>query len=660
MKYIFSVICLLYFSCLQAQNVNLVWAKQIGAALGEYCQSVAVDASGNVYTTGFFEGTVDFDPGAGTVSLTAAGLFDVYVSKLDAAGMFVWAKRIGGVSADVESSSIAIDASGNIYTTGVFAGTADFDPGAPTVNLSSAVNGAIFISKLDAFGNFIWAKNFGGALKSSGASIAVDASGNVHTTGYFEGTADFDPGVGTFNLTSAGSDIFISKLDVLGNFVWAKNIGGGGGFNEGNGLAVDVLGNVYTTGDFEGTADFDPGAGTFNITSNGLADIFVSKLDVSGNFVWAKNMGGNSDDFGFSIAINATGNVHTTGQFSGTADFDPGAGTVNLVSAGSNDIFISKLNSSGDFVWAKNLGGNFNDVGISIVSDASGDVYTTGTFLGTADFDPGSGSFNLTSAGMEDIFISKLNAAGNFVWAINMGGTNTDYGISIAVDASGNVYNTGYFYGTADFDPGAGTVLFTSAGFSDIFILKFSQAAVIPVTVTDAKAFQKNAGVQVEWTTQQEINIERYEVERSQNGQQFTKLGTVSARGNSAATNYTFFDPSPFKGLSFYRIKIIDAGHVTYSHVFKVNIGNSLENMITIYPNPINGNSIDLQINLEKGIYTISLTNKFGQQLATKRINHSGGSATENLKPSKPLAAGVYQLNITGEETNIIKQVIKY
>src|SRR5674476_671097 len=140
MRYIFSVITLLFFSSLQAQNVSLVWAKNMGGASDDYVNSIAVDASGNVYTTGYFLGTVDFDPGAGTYNLTSAGGYDIFISKLDASGNFVWAKNMGGASDD-RGTSIAVDASGNVYTTGSFRGTADFDPGAGTYNLTSAGSG---------------------------------------------------------------------------------------------------------------------------------------------------------------------------------------------------------------------------------------------------------------------------------------------------------------------------------------------------------------------------------------------------------------------------------------------------------------------------------------------------------------------------------------
>ncbi|MEP6927619.1 MAG: T9SS type A sorting domain-containing protein, partial [Ginsengibacter sp.] len=186
--------------------------------------------------------------------------------------------------------------------------------------------------------------------------------------------------------------------------------------------------------------------------------------------------------------------------------------------------------------------------------------------------------------------------------------------------------------------------------------------SVLPVTLTDVKAYQQNSGVQVEWTAQHESNIDKYEIERSQDGQRFTTLGSVKARGNSSVLiHYNLFDANPLSGVSFYRIKIIEAGHVTYSQVLKVNIGKNFVNTIIIYPNPVSDNSIGLQmINLQKGIYRITLTNKLGQQIVTKEIDHAGGSATETIVLSKVLAAGVYQLRLTdGSGINIIRQVIK-
>jgi hypothetical protein len=462
---------------MSAQTPDLAWALQMGGSSSDNGTSITVDATGNVYTTGSFFGTVDFDPGAGTFNLTSVGSGDIFISKLDVLGNFVWAVQMGGANND-DGRSIAVDASGNIYTTGRFVGIADFDPGAGTFNLTSAGSDDIFISKLDASGNFVWAKQMGETSFDIGISITLDASGNVYSTGYFFGTVDFDPGAGSFNLTASSHDIYISKLDAVGNFLWAKQMGGNS-IDFGLSIVVDASGNIYTSGHFRDTADFDPGAGTANLTSAGDQDIFVSKLDASGNFVWVKQLGGIDSDGAQSMAVDVSGNVFTAGYFKGTADFDPGAGTFDFTSAGDYDIFVSKLDASGNFVWAKQMGGSSYDEASEITVDSAGNVYTAGGFTETVDFDPGTGTFDLTSAGGIDVFINKLDATGNFVWAVQMGSTKTDFCLSIALDNAGNVHSTGYFEETVDFDPGIGTFDLTSAGAFDIFVQKLSSAPVV-------------------------------------------------------------------------------------------------------------------------------------------------------------------------------------
>jgi len=467
-----------------AQQANFLWAKSMGGASNDVGWSIVTDATGNVYTTGNFQGTADFDPGAGVFNLISAGSDDIFISKIDPRGNFVWAKSMGSTGSD-NGNSIVLDASGNVYITGCFYGTVDFDPGAGIFNLTAAAGvNNIFIAKFDASGNFVWAKQMVGAGGSTSQFITLDASGNIYTTGEFNGTVDFDPGAGISNLTAAsGADIFISKLDALGNYVWAKSFYGPN-IDDGLSLAVDASGNVYSTGYFwGGSVDFDPGAGTYYMNSAGGTDIFISKLDASGTFVWAKQLGSSSNDYGVSIALDASGNVYTTGNFIGTVDFDPGVGTFNLASAGSTDIFISKLDASGNFVWAKSMGGTGGDGGSSLVLDASGNIYTTGSFSGTADFDPSAVAYNLTSAGSSDVFISKLDASGNFVWAKAMGGTGTDGGNFIDIDAVGNIYTTGSYSVTADFNPDAGTFNLTAAGGTDIFVEKL----VVPVSFYSAQ-----------------------------------------------------------------------------------------------------------------------------------------------------------------------------
>jgi hypothetical protein len=392
-------------------------------------------------------------------------------------GTFEWAKQFESFN-NLNPKCITTDAAGNIYTAGSFNGNADFDPSAGTFNLNSKGLLDVYVTKLDASGNLIWAKSMGGTSDDVAYGISVDALGNVYTTGYCYPNADFDPGPGTYNIAtnilgSMNDRIFVSKLDASGNFVWANDLPSGGSSN-GRAIFVDPSGNVYTTGYFHGTTDFDPGAGTFNLTSGVISNAYVSKLDTSGNFVWARAIVGSAtgSSVGNGISVDAMGNVYTTGSFTNTVDFDSGASTFNLTSAGSKDIFVSKLDASGDFVWAKKMGGTSVDEATAISIDASGNIFTTGSFALTVDFDPNTGTSNLTSAGNLDIFVAKLDASGNFVWAKRMGGTNQDLARGISLDTSGNVYTAGYFQGTADFDPDTCAFNITSAGTEDIFVAK--------------------------------------------------------------------------------------------------------------------------------------------------------------------------------------------
>ncbi|RJX19731.1 MAG: hypothetical protein C4563_07445 [Desulfobulbus sp.] len=474
------VLAALFFCGLPAAPVHaaagdLLWAKGFGSTFNDEGYDIHVDAAGNVYTTGYFRGTADFDPGPGTVELSSvANSKDVFISKLDSSGGLVWARAIGGSSSD-EGWGIVTDALGNVYTTGYFVGTVDFDPGAGSEPRTSEGSSDIFISKLDGNGNFVGAWTMGGTADDYGYGILVDGGGNIYTTGYFKNTVDFDPGQGTANLSSASvnvEDIFISKLDNNGTFVWAKTIGGTSA-DVGLGISLYSTGNVYLTGWFQGTVDF----GAEQLTSaGGSRDIYVSKLDSSGNFLWSRAMGGISEDIGQAVAVDSMGNVLSTGWFIGTADFDPGAGIVNLVTdpLSASDIFVSKLDGDGNFLWARAMGGLAADVGYGIAVDGANNVFTTGGFNGTADFDPGAGTFNLVSAGAEDIFISKLTASGHLVWAGAMGGPSADYGFDLAASADGTVHATGVFQGAADFDPGAGALNLTSAGFEDIFVCKLA------------------------------------------------------------------------------------------------------------------------------------------------------------------------------------------
>jgi beta-propeller repeat-containing protein/type IX secretion system substrate protein len=405
-------------------NGNSLWTKQIGGVSDVKACSIALDASGNPYITGYFSDTADFDPGSAVYNLYAPHSVNLFVLKLDAAGNFVWAKQVNSKASSgtggIAGNSIAVDASNNSYTAGVFADTDDFDPGPGTYYVApmAANSRDIFILKLDSSGNFIWVKQIGGVSSGNAmvTSIAVEATGDVHTTGYCSGTIDFDPGPAVFNLTSPGGEYaFISKLDPLGNFAWAKQIYSGISLNEGHGVAVDISGNTCVTGVFGGSlTDFDPGVGVYEMSSDSGV-VFILKLDASGNFVWAKQIGGRLAN---SIAVDPSGSVYTTGWFDGyNADFDPGPG-VFLLPGGYEVAYISKLDATGNLVWAKQVG-DTTSTGYtqpqSIAVDGFGNAYITGDYAGNGDFDPGAKIFNLTGRGA---FVEKLSVYPEYITEI--------------------------------------------------------------------------------------------------------------------------------------------------------------------------------------------------------------------------------------------------
>ncbi len=477
MKYLIVFLSCLFAGNVRAQLPAFGWAGNVGGTGIDMGASIAYDASGNVYIAGRYEGSADLDPGSGVFNLTTGNIDDGFVLKLNSSGEFVWAKKIGSLVGADQAFGIAVDNAGNVHITGFFESTVDFDPGSGTFDLVAGGSVDAFILKLDNNGNFIWARKIGGTGQDIGYSIALDATGSVYTSGAFGGAVDFDPGAGTFMMTATSyNTAFISKLDASGNFAWAKSFGGSVNPSVATEIAIDAANNVVTTGYFNGTTDFNPGTGAFNLTSNGDDDIFISKLDAAGNFVWAKSVGGIDSDRGYALAVDVAGNVLVTGEFYQTMDFNPGAGIFEIIAtSNSEDAFILKLDGSGNFVWAKGIQGDDLDRGQAIATDSNGNVYTAGMFGSTIDFDPGPGNFSLTAQSV-DIFISKLDASGNFLWALGIGGTTIDGAQGLTIDPAGNLYATGNFIFTADFDPGSGTYNLTYTGNaalnSDGFILK--------------------------------------------------------------------------------------------------------------------------------------------------------------------------------------------
>lgn len=455
------------------QNGNFLWANTMGGTEYDKGASIAIDSSGNVYTTGSFQETVDFDTGSGVDNHISLGDSDIFIHKTDTNGNYLWTKSFGGVENDY-SFCITTDIFGSILTTGSFQDSVDFDSGTGVTILTSNGDSDVYIQKIDSNGNFIWAKSFGGMYLDEGISLTSDSNGNIYTLGRFDSTVDFDPGAGVFEITSDASNFsFTHKLDSNGEFIWVKTFG-----NWINDIKIDASDNIYTIGAFQDTVDFDPGSGVYELTSNGYSDIFIQKLDSNGNFIWTKGMGSFYSDSASSLSINSVGEIYISGYFKGEVDFDPSAGTAELISKGSRDVFILKLSMNVDFFWVKSFEGIDYGIGESVTTDADGNVYTVGYYSGTIDFNPDTTTNEFYSESAYSLFCQKTNSNGDYIWTKSIGGSNGYSSIraySMVIDSSNNIFITGYFKGTVDFDSGSGVFELTSNEESDIFTLKLDE-----------------------------------------------------------------------------------------------------------------------------------------------------------------------------------------
>lgn len=473
-KYYLFLIMLFITTVIAAQNIENVWTEDFGGIGDDKAFSLVVDKGGNVITTGLYFDSVDFDPGSETYFLAANGECDIFIQKLDKDGNFLWAKSIGGVGWD-KGLSVDTDSENNIYITGTFSGYVDFDPGDDSYFLDGGCGGDAFILKLEASGEFVWVKHIAGSVSEANC-IYIDDDSYILLTGEFYGTVDFDPGLANYQLTGVISsyDAFAAKYDMEGNFIWAKSFAGSGS-QIGTSLSVDKNDNVYIVGNFADTVDFDPGAEIFELISNGQYDVFILKLDASGNFKWANSMGASDYDKINAIAIDNQNNVLITGSFMETVDFDPSESEMNVTAQGYKDIFVQKLDSEGNMIWLKIIGNPGYAYSHSICLDGSDNLYISGAFSVTTDFDPGSETHYRNNNGFEDTFILKLDQQGNFVWVESFGGSHHDEGLCVKVDNLGMVYLAGFFNMYVDFY--SNTAI--SEGLSDMYVQKFDQSSIL-------------------------------------------------------------------------------------------------------------------------------------------------------------------------------------
>lgn len=455
-------------------NPGFEWAKQMVQSGIAYGQAVRTDADGNVYSTGEFTGTVDFDPGAGVTSLASFGGKDIYLMKQDATGNLLWVQQFKGRGDDY-SYSLSIDDSGNVAIGGKFNYDLLFSP-VPSLYYTTNGSDDIVVAKFDPSGNLLWSHQFGGTASDYCNAVAFDAAGNLGCTGGFGATVNFDP-VGTANKTSLGqTDMYLQKLDASGNLIYITQEGGTS-TEYGQSLCFDAAGFAYVTGSFSGTTDFNySSTPAVTLTAAGGYDGFVGRFRTNGTCFWAKAISGTSTDRGVAIAYDPLYNfVYVTGVFDGTASFN---GT-SVTSPGTAVGFVWKLSPNAINAWVKTFGAVSAYVYFqAIATDACGDVCVAGHFLNTVDFDPGPGVHTHSpSGGAADVCAFKLTKNGSYCWSKSMGGNSTDNCYGLDVDDSDAVYLTGYFLGSSDYNPGAGTYTLTCpSGSASIFVEKLNPA----------------------------------------------------------------------------------------------------------------------------------------------------------------------------------------
>ncbi|WP_437815716.1 SBBP repeat-containing protein [Sorangium sp. So ce1078] len=431
-----------------------VWSRAFGDANGQYARAVAFDADGNVLVAGQLEGTVDFGGGP----LTATDV-DAFVAKFDRFGTHLWSKRFAGAGNQF-AMALAVDPAGGVVVAGRAFGSVDLGGGV----LVSHGADDVFVAKLDAAGEHVWSKLFGGAGADRCDRIAVDPEGNVLVAGGFHSSVDF----GGRALTSAGMrDAFVLRLAPEDGRTLLAVRAGAEGDDYAHGIAADADGNLLVAGHFSGAIDL----GGETHTSAGLTDVFLAKLGPSGDHVWSSRFGGAEADEAHDLAVHeATGDVVLTGTFASVIDFGGGP----LTSAGGQDLFVARLSGAGAHVLSQRFGDAedqlFTDfetgARASAAVDAAGNIVLAGPLFGAADF----GGGLLTSRGKTDVYLAKLGPSGDHLFSSLFGDAQTQVGLDVTAGSGTSVLLAGRFYGNVNFGQGA----LSGAGQGDAFLAKLS------------------------------------------------------------------------------------------------------------------------------------------------------------------------------------------
>ena len=483
LAFCFSIF-LLFFNTSHAQ-----YLAQISSTATVVSNDVAHDASGNAYSTGGFIGEADFRDTVGSFfSISSLGLKDIFIAKYDVQGRPAWGFSIGGIAGgpgiDDEGTAIAVSPAGHIFVTGYFQGTADFDPGAGTAELTSQGFRDVFLASYTSDGEFRWAQSFGGSADDRGQDVTISGNEAVYFTGLFRETAQLSSDSNGSNTATSGGeeDGYLLAMDQNAGFNWLFSYGGVS-IDKGNQVGTDEAGNVYLLGVFSRNAEFDPGSGSTMFSSlAGSQDGVLATYTPSGDLRWAIPIGGGQLDGTNGLAVDPAGNTFITGHFLGIVDFNPTGSPQEIVSTG-RDLYIASYNPTGGLSWIHPMGSGFAE-GIDIARNNAGNILVTGFFNDNIFPNPAS-TEQLTSNGEQDILLASYQPDGTFRWAQAIGGTFSEVPSGVSLSDSDDTFLTGHFEDGVDFNTGSGTLLAFSAGSFDGFLVRYGPNGVFSVANED-------------------------------------------------------------------------------------------------------------------------------------------------------------------------------
>ncbi len=459
---------------------NILWTKKASGLLNDESTGIEINSAGDILLVGYFS-SPGLNMGPGTIQ--NLGYQMTFMIHYESGGTPIHGDPLVYSTLNEDKAwDIANDSHGNSYITGWFRSSSLHFDSIEVRNKSALYD--VFTAKYDPLGKLEWAQDAGGNGWDFGGSICVDPFDNIYATGFFSDSIM----IGSV-LLPGPNKIFIAKYDSTGNVLWAKEYGDATVTYD---ICTDLEGNIYIAGTFTGTTST---FGSFTLTNNSpsYTDVFILKLDSSGNILWAKSAGGNNNDFASGISVDPFKNLYVSGYFSSNMILFDSTTFVNGHPSGL-DYYLAKYDSSGTLLWATGAGDQYNDEPNSLCSDASGNAYITGFFAGPT-LVIGSTTLTNPAVSIKETFIAKYNSDGTVAWAKSAGGTDYDEAMDIDCDAYGNVYQTGWFVSSSIT---FGSFVLPRIGSQDIFITKYdSSGNVIWAKSTGGLSSEMPSGISI-------------------------------------------------------------------------------------------------------------------------------------------------------------------